>query len=519
MSRSISRKAFLSRSAVAAAGAALPGGAMLRDNHLREHYFRITVVDEQTGRGVPMVELVTENNICHITDSNGVIAFYEPGLMEQEVFFYIQSHGYEYPADGFGYRGARLYTEPGKSAQLKVKRVNIAERLYRLTGQGIYRDSVLLGLDVPIEEPLLNSKVMGQDSALALPYRDQIYWFFGDTTRPAYPLGNFRTSGATSLLPGKGGLDPAGGVNLRYFVDDNGFSRAMIPLEGPGVVWLDGLLTVKDKDGRERMMGRYERLENLNKPRLEQGLVVFNDSTQTFERVKEFDRESRLHPQGWSTFTRVDQGTTYLYFPHPYPNLRVPATPDAIKDPARYEAYTPLAPGSRYQGTDSKLDRTGDGVLRWGWKRDTDPIIPSEQHSLVEAGKMKAEESPFRTVDTDSGEPVIAHRGTVCWNEFRKCWVMIFGQIFGTSLLGEIWYAEAPAPEGPWTRAKKIVTHNQYTFYNPIHHPFFDQKGGRFIYFQGTYTNSFSGNEEQTPYYDYNQVMYRLDLADERLRM
>ena len=37
------------------------------------------------------------------------------------------------------------------------------------------------------------------------------------------------------------------------------------------------------------------------------------------------------------------------------------------------------------------------------------------------------------------------------------------------------------------------------------------------IYFEGTYTREFSGNPVATPRYDYNQLMYRLDLADPRL--
>ena len=68
-------------------------------------------------------------------------------------------------------------------------------------------------------------------------------------------------------------------------------------------------------------------------------------------------------------------------------------------------------------------------------------------------------------------------------------------------------------------KAKKIVTHDRYTFYNPTQHPFFDQDGGRTIYFEGTYTNQFTGRPETppTPRYEYNQIMYRLDLADTRL--
>ena len=37
------------------------------------------------------------------------------------------------------------------------------------------------------------------------------------------------------------------------------------------------------------------------------------------------------------------------------------------------------------------------------------------------------------------------------------------------------------------------------------------------IFFEGTYTTSFSGNPTPTPRYDYNQIMYRLELDDPRL--
>src|SRR4029079_10357180 len=75
-------------------------------------YFRITAIDEQTRRGVPLVELETVNHSRFYTDSNGVVAFHEPGLMDQTVFFHVKSHGYEYPADGFGYRGKALKIQP-----------------------------------------------------------------------------------------------------------------------------------------------------------------------------------------------------------------------------------------------------------------------------------------------------------------------------------------------------------------------------------------------------------------------
>ncbi|HEY2759491.1 MAG TPA: dockerin type I repeat-containing protein, partial [Pirellulales bacterium] len=100
----------------------------------------------------------------------------------------------------------------------------------------------------------------------------------------------------------------------------------------------------------------------------------------------------------------------------------------------------------------------------------------------------------------------------------RKSWIMIGTESYGDSFLGEVWFSEAPTPEGPWINAIKVATHNDgstddYSYYNPTQHPFFDQEDGRIIYFDGTYSDTFSGNSNPTPLYDYNEMMYRLDLA------
>ena len=84
-------------------------------------YFHIEVVDEETGRGVPVIELRTVNGILHVSDSAGNIAFYEPGLMKTEVFFHVFGHGYAVPEDGFGYRGVRLTPVAGKKSVVKIK--------------------------------------------------------------------------------------------------------------------------------------------------------------------------------------------------------------------------------------------------------------------------------------------------------------------------------------------------------------------------------------------------------------
>jgi hypothetical protein len=100
---------------------------------------------------------------------------------------------------------------------------------------------------------------------------------------------------------------------------------------------------------------------------------------------------------------------------------------------------------------------------------------------------------------------------------------MIGVEMGGASNLGEIWYSEANAPEGPRKAAKKVATHAEQDgnmdLYNPLMHPYFNQQGGRIIYFEGTYTNSFSGTPFRTPLYEYNNLMYRLDLSDPKLKL
>ena len=106
------------------------------------------------------------------------------------------------------------------------------------------------------------------------------------------------------------------------------------------------------------------------------------------------------------------------------------------------------------------------------------------------------------------------HNGTVRWNEYRRKWVLIACQVMGKpSFLGEIWYSEADEPTGPFARAVRVATHDRQTLYNVNHHAFFDREGGRYIHFEGTYTNEFSGNPSKTPRYNYNQVLFRLDLG------
>ena len=485
-------------------------------------YFKIQVVDRQTGRGVPLVKLRTVNNIRYFTDSSGIVAFYEPGLMDTEVFFFVESHGYEFPKDGFGFRGKRLKISPGASAVIKIDRLNIAERLYRITGQGIYRDSVLTGHPVPLQNPVLNGQVTGQDSVYTCLYHGRLFWMWGDTGRPSYPLGHFAMAGAVSRLPSQGGLDPAIGVNLEYYVSDDGFSRPLSPLKEPGMVWLDGLLTVKDNEGQERMVAKYARMKSLGEA-YERGLVVFNDVTNSFEPLIRSGLDFLpFHNSGHAIGVNVD-GREYYYFATAFPlavRMRVRAEWDDVIDANCYEVLTALE-SKKSAGRHAPRLNPGESEKPYRWVSFAQLMgnDTSAKTSVIEA--LKKEKQDVHLYDIESGKKISPHGGTVYFNAYRKRWVMLTVQQFGEpSFLGELWYAEADTPVGPWAYARKIVTHKKYSFYNPKQHPHFDQDGGRVLFFEGTYSHTFSGSAENaTPRYDYNQIMYRLNIDDPRLAL
>ncbi|MBX3744634.1 MAG: hypothetical protein KF833_04945 [Verrucomicrobiae bacterium] len=480
-------------------------------------FFGIRAVDDRTGRGIPLVEFETVHRVRFVTDNAGWVAFLEPGLMNRPVFFHVRSHGYDAPKDGFGYASVVLTPRPGERAEVRMRRVNVAERLYRVTGEGLFRDSVLLGEPTPLREPLGTAQVAGQDSAFSVLYRGRIHWFWGDTTRVRHPLGQFWMAGAVSDPPGQGGLAPDVGVDLHYFVNAEGFSRPMARMGvDRGLIWADGFTTVRDASGRERLVCHYAHMESLEKI-LGHGIAVYDDARETFERIAEFDlRELWRWPAQAHPVRHTDEGVEYLLFGEVFPTSRVPATWEAFIDPDQYQAWTCLASGSTRE--DPVPDRDASGTLRWGWRRDVPPVDIGLEATLLARGLIRRNEARYHPRDAASDRTVTLHRGSIHWNPHRSRWVAIAVEIGGTtSHLGEVWYAEAPAPTGPWRKAVRIVTHNRYSFYNPVHHPAFDEQEGRRVYFEGTYVNTFSGNPDATPRYDYNQVLYRLDLDDPAL--
>jgi len=428
---------------------------------------RIEVVDKQTGWPVPLVELRTTHHLRFVTDNAGVVALDAPELLGRETWFSVIADGYEAAADGFGFRGVRWTPEPGDTLTVEVSRTIIAKRLGRITGGGLFAESQQLGRETDWQE----SGILGCDSIQNAVHRGRLFWAWGDTTLARYPLGIFHMTSATTAVQPLESFEPPLRLKLDYFVDDAGRQRGVAQIPGSGPTWLSGYVSLPDEKGEERLVATYVKI----RPPLEAheaGLCVWNDEEEKFERLHVIWTQSKpgeKHPpllQGHPVIVDGEDGRTWVLFGDPLPKMRCPATFEAWQDQQTWETLNP-------------------------------------QESLESA--------------TD-GSPVKPHSGSIAWNEFRKRWVTVFMQAFGKpSAFGEIWYAESDSPLGPWGRAVKVLSHKNYTFYNPRLHPEFTPEDSPILLFEGTYTQTFADRPEATPRYDYNQIMYRLDLDDPAL--
>lgn len=429
---------------------------------------RIEVVEKESGWPVPMVELRTLHNVRFVSDNAGLIAFDLPELMGREVWFEVVGHGYEVPKDGFGYRGVRLLPEPGKTLRVIVERKIIAKRLGRLTGAGRFSESEKLG-ESGAED---NLGILGCDSVQNAVYKDVLYWAWGDTTLSHYPLGIFHMTSATTRVKPLASFEPPVKLKFDYFIDAKGAPRAVARMPGSGPTWVTAYASLPDKTGTERLVGSYAKI----KPPLEAyqwGLCVWNDQKLEFIPHKiiwsksESTPERPPVPDGHPVFFKDSAGKEWVLFGNPLPALRCPATFEAWENPTTWE---PLEP----------------------------------QSTLVSA------------ID---GKPVKPHSGSVAWNSWRKRWVTIFMEAFGKpSAFGEVWYAEADSPTGPWGKAVKVLSHENYTFYNPRIHPEMTPSDSPILLFEGTHSKEFADRPPPTPRYDYNQILYRLDLDDPALK-
>ena len=431
---------------------------------------RIEIVDQDNGWPVPLVQLRTTHSLIFVTDNAGVIALDAPELLGREVWFDVQGHGYEAKKDGFGMRGVRLKPELGKTLRVELKRTNVAKRLGRSTGAGLFAESQRLGRDLDWNDNGIG--VFGCDSVQNAVHRGKLFWAWGDTTLPNYPLGIFDMTSATTPIQPLDSFEPPLRLKFDYFHDKSGKPRGVAKMPGSGPTWISAYVSLPDKTGTPRLCGTYVKIRNYLEA-YEAGLCVWNEAKEEFEKLRVVWSKSDQAPKqppvpdGHPAFWTDDKGVEWVFFGNPFPFLRCRATFEAWQDSAQWEVLQP----------------------------------------------QKTVES---AADAKSIKP---HTGSIAWNNFRKRWVTVFMENGGKpSALGELWYAEAGSPTGPWGKAVKVLSHENYTFYNPRLHPEFTATNSPILIFEGTYTAEFANRPQPTPRYNYNQILYRLDLDDPQLK-
>ncbi|MBL9126091.1 MAG: hypothetical protein JNL97_00520 [Verrucomicrobiales bacterium] len=281
-------------------------------------------------------------------------------------------------------------------------------------------------------------------------------------------MGIFDASGATTRVWEAKDLEPPLRARFDYFERAQGGPRGVAPIAGTGPTWLTALVSLPGSNGAPRLGASYMKI----KPPLEAyewGLCVWDETRERFEPWKKLWEKSEVTPRrgpcpdGHAVTWKDENAVEWVLFGNPLPTLRCRASFEAWSDPKAWQILTPQ-----------------------------------------------------ETIPTATGDArVKPHSGSVAWNAWRRRWVTVFTEAFGKpSAFGEVWYAEAESPLGPWAGAVKVLSHENYTFYNPRLHPEFASGDSRTLYFEGTFSMMFADRPVPTGRHDYNQVLYRIDLAD-----
>lgn len=459
--------------------------------------FLLRVVDDENDWPVPLVKLTTTNHLQWVTDNAGLIAIDDPSLQGQDLFLELDGDGYELPPDGFGFRGVRVTPQPGLSVTVRVDRRIVAKRLGRLTGSGLfcYQQKALLAGD-SVSGSLLppgwedESGIVGCDSIQTASHLGRQYWFWGDSAVARYPLGIFDASGAVTAIQPLSQMQPPLFVPFEYFRSEDGWPRAVAAMRGDGAsndeasvdgprgdgpTWLTGVASIASSQSVQHpaaaeLVASYQKIS----PPLDVvsvGLCRWDPLTEQFQHWKTVwektpqQPDPPLYPEGHAVPWTDESGQAWLLFGDPFPTLRCRADWEHWQSPDQWQQLSP------------------------------------PPHAV-----------------TPDGQAIVPHRGSIAWSGYRKRWVAIFTQHFGDpSPFGEIWFAEAESPFGPWQGAVKVLSHQRHTFYNPRIRWEMTAVDSPILLFEGTYTTQFSNGAVATPRYEYNQLLYRLDLDDDRL--
>ena len=423
--------------------------------------FRINVVDAESGWPVPLVQFTTGNGLVFASDNAGTVAVDEPDLYGRRVRFSVEGHGYGIGPDPHKPGSVVYQVEPGAAVTLKMKRNQLAKRLGRIGGTGLFAESRKFGEHLDKKD----QGEVGRDSVQCRPYKGKLFWLWGDTSMQDYAIGIFNTTAAYTPNPAfpKNAKPP---IYPPYdqIRQENGRVRGTIKAQGSGPIWVFGLIDLKDKAGNDHLGGAWSQIAGSGEP-YKRGLCEWNDKTQNFDvTLTLMDKEKGVVPEFFPDPNAVHwkdpSGKKWLLYGFPFPHHRIPDSYEAWRDTNTWE----------------KIDWSG-----------------REQIATYKDGKKF--------------EAVV---GQMMWNSTIKKYVGICMQKWN---LGALCYIEADSPFGPWTNGQQIVFHHNYTFYNPIIHVEYGPDVP-YIIFEGTYTDTFTSNANPTPRYNYTQTLYRLDLKD-----
>ncbi len=418
--------------------------------------FRVECIDAENGWPVPGVQLTTSAGHRFVSDNAGVVAIGEPDYYGRSMTFSVTGHGYR-PSSGAS--SVTLSVKAGGEAKVELARQYRAMRLGRIGGGGLFGESMKVG--ERLDEP--EDGEVGRDSVQVKPYGDKLFWLWGDTNVRSYPLGVFNTTASYTANPPFSAWVPPVAPKYANFKNSDGNIRGVIDQPWGGLMWIFGLVDLKDKKGNAKLGGAWTCVSgnNANSSGSCNGLCTWNPDTEKFDITRVLNSSTNscsMFPDGNNMKWTDEKGKKWILFGGPYPWLKIPDSYESWCNPDTWEKLSYSSRAATCKGS------------------TTSTVTPKG--------------------------------GQMMWNAAIGKYVAIF---YLDLDFGGLWYAEADSPFGPWYNAEKVCQMDNYNFYNPVVHAESDPTKP-YLIFEATYTDAFVGQPDPTARWNYTQVLYRLNL-------
>ncbi|GMH99066.1 hypothetical protein TrST_g8324 [Triparma strigata] len=477
---------------------------------------------------VPLTLLRSSGNyLQYYTDSSGTISLTSFDLLSQTVDFNVYADGYSlsnvqppgtsvetYPSPYDNL--VQITTTLNSETTIYMTRDQPAKREYRLTGSGLYVEAYAAQKSEVIPSSIKRSgreviddvKVLGQDTLMLGSYKNETYFFFGDTTCLQSARQNNCEGYGMYTVGAKfpGAVDPDEPPALKYFKEkDGGFEHVkpmavVEPLEQNS--WVAGVIVLGD-----RMYANYVKNpgDGESAGAIATGMMVWDDEEEEFHVVSVWpDDHGFLN--GAHTIQRLgpdEVNDGYIYFDN---NLRVKRLEESILDHLAYEIY--------------------------------DYTVGSWVQYDHDAAKFRRRFNGRRPKLTrDSGEPQSLGVTSVEWNEHLKSYLCLLD-----AGRGELWLgvANTLTPFPKFTTESdgvfKVADHSTSgsSCYNQILIPQLYSSSDSVVRFACTFTSMWSENTSDEPTwttclfgmkfgdgcsenvgrYEYNNLVYSVDLRE-----